>query len=60
MELAVSAVNSEAVSAQNHRAGQTEKAGESFQTAFKEASKTESMDAVFAEAAARYGVSEKL
>lgn len=60
MELAVSAVNSEAVSAQNHRTGQTEKASESFQTAFKEASKTESMDSIFAEAAARYGVSEKL
>lgn len=60
MELAVSAVNGEAVSSQNQRAAQTEKASQSFQTAFKEASKTESMDAIFAEAAARYGVSEKL
>ncbi len=61
MELAVSSVNGEAVNAQNHRTVQTEKTSESFQTAFKEAtSKTESMDAIFAEAAARYGVSEKL
>lgn len=60
MELAVSAVNGEAVSSQNQRVAQTEKASQSFQTAFKEASKTESMDAIFAEAAARYGVSEKL
>lgn len=60
MELLTSAVNAEAVSAQNHRTAQTKSTSEAFQAALKTAGQTETMDSIFEEASARYGVSVTL
>lgn len=62
MGLVTTAVNPEMTGTQNQRAAQTEKASGEFQNVFNKAAKsgTESMDAVFEEAAAIYGVPEKL
>ncbi len=60
MELMTSAVNTEAVNAQNHRTAQTKNTSEAFQAALKTAGQTETMDSIFEEASARYGVSVTL
>ena len=57
------AVNTSEISTPNKQAAQTEKAGESFRDAFKSASwgsRAESMDDIFEDASARYGVSVDL
>lgn len=60
MEFGTSAVNLEAVSGQNHQTAQTKNTSEAFQAALKTAGQTETMDSIFEEASARYGVSVKL
>lgn len=57
------AINTSEISTPNKQAAQTEKAGESFRDAFKSASwgsRAESMDDIFEDASARYGVSVDL